>query len=333
MRFVERIGGVLVAPRDTFARAGGGRRRAPSDVALAADVARSSPASSIAWRAPSALARDIGVGAAAAGDPGDVAAGAARHRRHPRRPAWSCSSFVARRARAFDVAAYAWVPYLVVQLAGALVFTALGAAPSARAHAVMASGWPASRGRRRRGSSRSSSCASCRRRREHEPAGRDARCLAMLAALFVLRIVRRCAGTAPRDVGTPRGSLAPDVAAPLLAGGSLPPVGGARPSGGARVLGALVRAVPRRAAGRRARARSAPADAAPTRIIAVNTEGDRETARRSVDAARADHAGRARRRQRRGRLPVRDHPADRHHRRRGQRWRRLMRGEHVGGRA
>src|SRR6478672_2772579 len=133
MRFDERIGGVLIAPRKTFAQLAAGAAR-PSDVALlvilrlvAGELDRLSRAIG--------TARDIGVGAAAqeilattsAVLPdiiGILAAG-------------MVMQLFSRAKHAFDVAAYVWIPYLVVQVVGALVFTALGRAPSARAHAAL----------------------------------------------------------------------------------------------------------------------------------------------------------------------------------------------------
>ncbi|HEY2746764.1 MAG TPA: hypothetical protein VGL86_19180 [Polyangia bacterium] len=133
MRFDERIGGVLVAPRRTFARLGAGEAR-PSDVAwlvvmrlVAGELDRLARAVGVA--------REFGVGAAAQeilavasvvmpDVVGILAAGVVMQ---------LCS----RSKRAFDVAAYAWVPYLTVQLAGALAFSARGVAPGATARAAL----------------------------------------------------------------------------------------------------------------------------------------------------------------------------------------------------
>ena len=111
----RRPGGAAARPSRGSAPA----RRAPSDVAWLL-VLR------LVAGELDALVRAVGIGArvrrrrGGAGDPGDVARRAARHRRHPRRRRGH-AAVVARRKRAFDVAAYAWIPYLAVQLAGALV--------------------------------------------------------------------------------------------------------------------------------------------------------------------------------------------------------------------
>jgi len=133
MSFDERIGGVLVAPRKTFARLAAGEAR-PSDVAwlvllrlVAGELDRFARAI--------AVMREFGVGAGAqevlmvssAVMPdvvGILAAGVVLQ-------------LFARAKNAFDVAAYAWVPYLAVQLAGALYFSARGYAPSPRARTVL----------------------------------------------------------------------------------------------------------------------------------------------------------------------------------------------------
>jgi hypothetical protein len=133
MRFDERIGGVLVAPRRTFAQLGAGEAR-PSDVAwlvvlriLAGELDRLARAVGVA--------REFGVGAAAQeilattsvvlpDIVGILAAGV-------------LMQLFTRSKRAFDVAAYAWVPYLAVQLAAALVFSARGTAPTAHARSLI----------------------------------------------------------------------------------------------------------------------------------------------------------------------------------------------------
>jgi hypothetical protein len=133
MRFDERIGGVLIAPRKTFAALAAGAAR-PSDVALLVILRLVAGELDRLARAIG-TARDIGVGAAAqeilattsAVLPdiiGILAAG-------------MVMQLFSRAKHAFDVAAYVWIPYLVVQVVGALVFTALGRAPSARAHAAL----------------------------------------------------------------------------------------------------------------------------------------------------------------------------------------------------
>jgi len=133
MRFDERIGGVLAAPRRTFARLGAGEAR-PSDIAwllvfkLVADRLD-------ALARAIGTARDLGIGPAAqevlatasAVLPdvvGILAAGI-------------LMQLFSRARRAFDVAAYAWVPYLAVQLAGALVMTALRVAPGHELRALL----------------------------------------------------------------------------------------------------------------------------------------------------------------------------------------------------
>ena len=128
LRFDERIGGVLVAPRTTFARLAAGEVR-PSDVAwlmalrlVAGELDRFARAL--------AIGRELGVGAAAQeilmitrvvlpDIVGILAAGV-------------MLQLFARSKRAFDVAAYVWIPYLTVTLAAALFFTARGYAPSPR---------------------------------------------------------------------------------------------------------------------------------------------------------------------------------------------------------
>jgi hypothetical protein len=128
MRFDERIGGVLAAPRSTFARLGAGEAR-PGDVAwlmafrlVAGELDRFARAF--------AVGREFGVGAAAQeilmitrvllpDIVGILAAGV-------------LLQLFARSKHAFDVAAYTWIPYLTVTLADALYFTARGYAPSPR---------------------------------------------------------------------------------------------------------------------------------------------------------------------------------------------------------
>ncbi len=133
MTFEERIGGVLVAPRRTLARLAAGEARA-SDVAwlivlrlVAGELDRLARAIYVA--------REIGVGFAAqevlatasAVLPdvvGILAAG-------------MLLQLLSRHKHAFDVAAYAWVPYLAVHVAGALWFTFRQYAPSPRAQLVL----------------------------------------------------------------------------------------------------------------------------------------------------------------------------------------------------
>ncbi|HEX9104761.1 MAG TPA: hypothetical protein VF997_21265 [Polyangia bacterium] len=133
LTFDERIGGVLAAPRRTFARLLAGEARA-SDVAwllvlrlLAGELDRFARAI--------AVAREFGVGAAAQeilmvtrvvlpDIVGILAAG-------------MLLQLFCRAKHAFDVAAYAWIPYLAVQLAAALAFTALRMAPSANVRTIV----------------------------------------------------------------------------------------------------------------------------------------------------------------------------------------------------
>ena len=133
MKFDERIGGVLIAPRATFARLAAGEAR-PSDVAWLV-VLRLVAGELDRFARAIAVMREFGVGAAAqevlmvssAVMPdvvGILAAGV-------------LMQLFARARNAFDVAAYTWIPYLAVQLAGALYFSARGHAPSARAHTIV----------------------------------------------------------------------------------------------------------------------------------------------------------------------------------------------------
>ena len=133
MRFDERIGGVLAAPGRTFARLGAGAAR-PSDIAWLL-VLRLASGELDRFARAVGMGREWGVGAAAqeflviatAVLPdviGILAAGL-------------LLQLFSRARHAFDVAAYAWVPYLAVQLAGALVFTALHRAPSPNARTVI----------------------------------------------------------------------------------------------------------------------------------------------------------------------------------------------------
>lgn len=134
LRFDERIGGVLVAPRRTFARLVAGEARA-SDVAWLV-VFRLVAGELDAVAHAFAVAREIGVGAgvqellmvAGAVLPdivGILAAGV-------------LLQLFCKAKHAFDVAAYAWIPYLVVQLAGALLFTAMRRLPTPAEQKVQA---------------------------------------------------------------------------------------------------------------------------------------------------------------------------------------------------
>ncbi len=133
MSFDERIGGVLVAPRRTFARLVGGEARA-SDVAWLL-VLRLVAGELDRFAHTVAVMREFGVGAAAqevlavssAVLPdvvGILAAG-------------MMLQLFCKAKHAFDVAAYAWIPYLAVQLVAALAFTALRLAPSPRAQSLV----------------------------------------------------------------------------------------------------------------------------------------------------------------------------------------------------
>jgi hypothetical protein len=133
MTFDERIGGVLIAPRATFARLAAGEAR-PSDVAWLL-VLRLVAGELDRFARAIAVMREFGIGAGAqevlmvssAVMPdivGILAAGV-------------MLQLFARAKNAFDVAAYAWIPYLAVQLGGALYFSARGYAPSARAHTII----------------------------------------------------------------------------------------------------------------------------------------------------------------------------------------------------
>jgi hypothetical protein len=133
MTFSERIGGVLVAPRKTFAQLAAGAAR-PGDVALlvlfrfvAGELDRLARAVG--------TARDIGVGAAAQevlatasvvlpDIVGILAAGVVMQ-------------LFTRAKNAFDVAAYVWIPYLAVQLAGALAYSALRQPQPPRVHVIL----------------------------------------------------------------------------------------------------------------------------------------------------------------------------------------------------
>ena len=133
MTFSERIGGVLVAPRKTFARLLQGEAR-PSDVALLVILRLVAGELDRLARAIG-TARDIGVGAAAQevlattsvvlpDIIGILAAGV-------------LMQLFTRAKHAFDVAAYVWIPYLAVQLAGALAFTALRHAEPPRVRLIL----------------------------------------------------------------------------------------------------------------------------------------------------------------------------------------------------
>ena len=133
MTFDERIGGVLVAPRKTFGRLAAGEARA-SDVAwllvfrlVAGELDRFARAI--------AVAREFGVGAAA--QEILMVSGAVLPDIIGILAAGMLLQLFCKAKHAFDVAAYAWIPYLAVQLAGALAFTALRHAPTPREQAIV----------------------------------------------------------------------------------------------------------------------------------------------------------------------------------------------------
>jgi hypothetical protein len=130
LHFDERIGGVLASPRRTLARLAAGEARA-GDVALllvAWVAARDLPSlvrATLVGGAPELLRV---FGAHLPDVLGILVAGVVM------------GLFVPRGAeaqrRSFDVAAYAWVPYLVVQLVGSLYYTLRGYPPSELARDV-----------------------------------------------------------------------------------------------------------------------------------------------------------------------------------------------------
>jgi hypothetical protein len=129
MGFAERVGGVLVAPRRTLARLAAGEQRA-GDVAwlvIGWLVAAYLPQLVHAGLVARALGADNGLQALLVTVSqllpdvlGIFAAGMVMSLFLPK----------AARAAGLDLAGYAWVPYLLVQLVGSLVFTALGTVPS-----------------------------------------------------------------------------------------------------------------------------------------------------------------------------------------------------------
>ena len=133
MTLSERIGGVLVAPRKTFALLAAGAAR-PSDVALLV-VLRLVAGELDRFARAIGTARDIGVSAAAQeilattsvvlpDIVGILAAGVVMQ-------------LFARAKNAFDVAAYVWIPYLAVQLGGALLYSALRHPEPARVRVLL----------------------------------------------------------------------------------------------------------------------------------------------------------------------------------------------------
>jgi hypothetical protein len=131
LRFDERIGGVLASPRRTFARLAAGDARA-GDVAwllVAWVVARDLPSlihAVVVGGAPDLLRV---VGAHLPDVLGILVAGVVMGLFVPR------ASDAHRRS--FDVAAYAWVPYLSLQLLGSLYYTLRGYPPSELARDVV----------------------------------------------------------------------------------------------------------------------------------------------------------------------------------------------------
>lgn len=133
MSFDERIGGVLATPRKTFARLAAGEARA-GDVAWLV-VLRLVVGELDRFVRAFAIGREFGAGAAVQeilmtarvvlpDVVGILAAGV-------------MLQLFCRSKHAFDLAAYAWVPYLTVTLAGALWFTARGQSPSPRATSIV----------------------------------------------------------------------------------------------------------------------------------------------------------------------------------------------------
>ncbi len=136
MRFDERIGGVLVAPRRTFARLAAGEARAgdvpwlllaklvidelPQLVRAALALVAVGPgyALTLVLASLNDLVLDVF---------GILAAGLVFGLFVRRGPGGGA------KAGALDLAAYAWIPYFAVGVAAALVFTAVGHPPSPRA--------------------------------------------------------------------------------------------------------------------------------------------------------------------------------------------------------
>jgi hypothetical protein len=121
LSFDARIGGVLVAPRRTFARLAAGEARAGDVLWLL--VARLVAGELDLFARAVRIGREVGIGygvqtmlAVVATVLPDVVvilvAGILM------------SLFAPRAARTFDVASYAWIPYLTAELAGALYYTA-----------------------------------------------------------------------------------------------------------------------------------------------------------------------------------------------------------------
>jgi hypothetical protein len=139
LSFVERIGGVLAAPRRTFARLAGGEAHAADIAWLLAGWLVAGDLPGLARCVVMAHAFDVWTGvqqllrvvssALLPSILGVMLAGLLLSLLAPRK----------RRARAdaFDLAAYAWVPYLAVQLAGSLAYSLLGREPGDRARMIV----------------------------------------------------------------------------------------------------------------------------------------------------------------------------------------------------
>jgi hypothetical protein len=134
MTFDERIGGVLIAPRRTFARLVAGEARA-SDVAWLV-VFRLVAGELDGLAHAFAVAREIGIGAGA--QEVLMVAGAVLPDIVGILAAGLMLQLFCKARHAFDVAAYAWIPYLTVQLAGAFLFTALRRLPTPAEQKVQA---------------------------------------------------------------------------------------------------------------------------------------------------------------------------------------------------
>jgi hypothetical protein len=138
MSFAERIGGVLVAPRRTFARLVAGEARAGDVVVLVAAWLIAGDLTRLVRAV--LLARAVGIDAGVQGLlvvvggllPSVLAILVA---------GMMFSLFLPRRspvrARALDVAAYAWIPYLTLMLAAMLALFVRGRALSATAEAIV----------------------------------------------------------------------------------------------------------------------------------------------------------------------------------------------------
>ena len=133
MTFDERIGGVLIAPRRTFARLVAGEARA-SDVAWLV-VFRLVAGELDGLAHAFAVAREIGIGAGA--QEVLMVAGAVLPDIVGILAAGLMLQLFCKARHAFDVAAYAWIPYLTVQVVAALAFTATRHAPTPREQSIV----------------------------------------------------------------------------------------------------------------------------------------------------------------------------------------------------